>query len=242
MESIFIETDTGFFPGIPWIPDPSEEVGSYPSVEQFPELPVENPLKLDRLKPLLGEAISLVVPSACTCFVRGPSGSGKSLLLRAVADLDLNEGEVWLGELRRSEMAAHRWRRRVGLLPAESHWWEDRVGTHHRAWSEAILGALGFETDVLDWSVSRLSTGEKQRLALARLLANRPAALLLDEPVANLDAANAERVVKVIDNYQKAHGAPLLWVSHGSENAAAACRGTLWLDEGKVVKRELQWN
>lgn len=183
-----------------------------------------------------------MVPPACTCFVRGPSGSGKSLLLRAVADLDLNEGEVWLGRLRRSAVAAHHWRRRVGLLPAESHWWEDRVGAHQEAWPEAVLETLGFGSDVLGWSVSRLSTGEKQRLALARLLANRPAALLLDEPVANLDAANAERVVKVIDEYQQRHRIPVLWVSHGSENAATPCRGTLWLDEGKVVKRELQWS
>jgi ABC-type lipoprotein export system ATPase subunit len=174
--------------------------------------------------------------------VRGPSGSGKSLLLRAVVDLDRNAGEVWLGPQRRNAVAAHHWRRRVGLLPAESHWWEDQVGAHQASWPEATLETLGFGIDVLGWSVSRLSTGEKQRLALARLLANRPAALLLDEPVANLDAQNAERVVKVIDDYRRAHHTPILWVSHGEENAAIPGHGTLWLDGGRVVKRELPWS
>ena len=186
--------------------------------------------------------MSLRVPASCTCFVRGPSGSGKSLLLRAVDDLDVNEGEVWLGNRRRSAMAAHQWRRLVGLLPAESHWWEDRVGDHHEAWPLPVLKDLGFDSDVLGWSVSRLSTGERQRLALARLLANEPAALLLDEPVANLDSANAGRVVEVINSYQQSRQAPVLWVSHGEENSDAPCQGTIWLEARRVVRQVLQWN
>ncbi len=205
-------------------------------------MPANNSLRLEHLKPLHGEAVSLRVPAGCTCFVRGPSGAGKSLLLRAVADLDVNEGEVWLGDRRRSAMAAHRWRRLAGYLPAESHWWEDRVGDHQTHWPEPVLEKLGFAIDVLQWSVSRLSTGEKQRLALARLLAGQPSALLLDEPVANLDSANAERVTRVIDDYRQERRTPILWVSHGSENIATACRGILWLEKGKEVGRELEWS
>lgn len=189
----------------------------------------------------MGSPISLEVPASCSCFVRGPSGAGKSLLLRAVADLDPNQGEVLLGQRRRSRTPAHQWRRLVGYLPAESHWWEDEVGLHHQNWSAEVLEALGFDDDVLHWSVARLSTGEKQRLALARLLANEPAALLLDEPVANLDAANAERVVAVIVRYQSQRNTPLLWVSHGQENGSISCRGTLWLEKGRPVKLELPW-
>ena len=199
-------------------------------------------MRLENLRPLMGEPLSIEVPAACTLFVRGPSGAGKSLLLRAVADLDPNHGEVWLGEQQRSRMPAHLWRRLVGYLPAESHWWEDRVGSHQENWPEELLEALGFGSEVLHWSVSRLSTGEKQRLALARLLANQPAALLLDEPVSNLDAANALRVVKVINSYQERKQTPILWVSHGEENQSVSCQGTLWLKEGKLVRLEKQWN
>jgi len=197
---------------------------------------------LEQLCPLKGSPISVEVPAARTLFVRGPSGAGKSLLLRAVVDLDPNDGEVWLGEQRRSRMPGHLWRRLVGYLPAESYWWEDRVGTHHENWSKTVLEALGFDIEVLDWSVSRLSTGEKQRLALARLLANRPTALLLDEPVANLDAANAQRVVEAILSYQEERQSPILWVSHGEEHESVSGQGTLWLRQGEVVKLEQPWN
>src|SRR5712675_528466 len=55
--------------------------------------------------------------------VRGPSGAGKTLLLRAVADLDPNEGLVTLDGLDRSTIAGPEWRRLVGYVPAEPGWW-----------------------------------------------------------------------------------------------------------------------
>jgi ABC-type iron transport system FetAB ATPase subunit len=147
-------------------------------------------------------------------LLSGPSGSGKSLLLRAVADLDPNEGEVWLDGSARSATPAPLWRRRVGLLPAESHWWGELVGDHFSAGAEALLRSLGFGPDVLGWSVGRLSTGERQRLALARMLALSPQALLLDEATANLDPPNRERVEGIIGSYRVERCAPVLWVSH----------------------------
>lgn len=81
----------------------------------------------------------------------------------------------------------------------------------------ALLAGLGFEPDVVAWSVSRLSTGERQRLALARLLAQDPEALLLDEATANLDPANRERVELVLANYRTSRAAAVLWVSHDPE-------------------------
>src|SRR5208282_3582871 len=62
--------------------------------------------------------------------VRGASGAGKTLLLRAIADLDPNSGGVRLDGVDRSVMRAPLWRRRVGYLPAEPGWWTDRIGEH----------------------------------------------------------------------------------------------------------------
>ena len=62
--------------------------------------------------------------------VRGPSGSGKSLMLRAIADLDPAEGEITLDGTPRARIPAPEWRRRVAFVPAESGWWDDRVGAH----------------------------------------------------------------------------------------------------------------
>ncbi|WP_456372614.1 ABC transporter ATP-binding protein [Thiolapillus sp.] len=149
--------------------------------------------------------------------LHGESGSGKTLLLRALADLDINQGEVLLEGIRRETFSGPQWRRQVGLLPAESHWWDDRVGAHANHWPMPVLHALGFSDDVLDWQSGRLSSGEKQRLALARMLANHPRVLLLDEPSANLDGRNTEIVEKIIGDYLHAEQAAALWVSHDPE-------------------------
>jgi ABC-type iron transport system FetAB ATPase subunit len=171
-------------------------------------------LRLEGLQSRVLEPVDLSLEAGELAFLSGASGSGKSLLLRAIADLDPNQGEVWLDGSARSRMPAPLWRRRVGLLPAESHWWGDRVGDHFVGDSEDLLERLGFGPDVLGWSVGRLSTGERQRLALARLLALSPQALLLDEATANLDPPNRERAEGVIEDYRGERAAAVLWVSH----------------------------
>ena len=190
-----------------------------------------------------------VEPGECVAL-SGPSGCGKTLLLRALADLDPAEGNVRLDGESRDEMPAPLWRRRVGWLPAESAWWAERVGDHFRSQrtevrgqpvpnigkSEAlavrstemqrscfqILEKLGFEKDVLEWRVERLSTGEKQRLALFRLLLNEPEVLLLDEPTAALDHTNVGLVENLIATYRRDRDVAVLWVSHDPEQIARA--------------------
>ena len=179
-------------------------------------------LRLDGLSTMLLREVDLTLAAGERVFLSGASGSGKSLLLRAVADLDPHRGEVWLDDLPRSRLTPPEWRRRVGLLPAESHWWAETVGEHWRAPAagspiEALLVALGFDVDVSGWAITRLSTGERQRLALARLLLNQPQALLLDEATANLDSVNRERVETVLEDYRAAHATAMLWVSHDPE-------------------------
>ena len=179
-------------------------------------------LRLDGLSTMLLREVDLTLAAGERLFLSGASGSGKSLLLRAVADLDSHRGEVWLDDLPRSRLTPPEWRRRVGLLPAESHWWAETVGEHWRAPAagspiEALLVALGFDVDVSGWAITRLSTGERQRLALARLLLNQPQALLLDEATANLDSVNRERVETVLEDYRAAHATAMLWVSHDPE-------------------------
>lgn len=179
-------------------------------------------LRLDGLSTMLLREVDLTLAAGEKIFLSGASGSGKSLLLRAVADLDPHRGEVWLDDLPRSRLTPPEWRRRVGLLPAESHWWAETVGEHWRAPAagspiEALLVALGFDVDVSGWAITRLSTGERQRLALARLLLNQPQALLLDEATANLDSVNRERVETVLEDYRAAHATAMLWVSHDPE-------------------------
>jgi len=170
--------------------------------------------------------------------LHGDSGSGKTLLLRALADLDPNQGEVKLEGSPRESFSGPRWRRKVGLLPAESHWWEDQVGPHAEHWPMEVLAALGFSPQVLDWQTGRLSSGEKQRLALARLLANRPRVLLLDEPTANLDQGNTAAVEAIVRQYLKETGAAALWVSHDPAQLARLARRRAMMKEGRLTMED----
>jgi ABC-type iron transport system FetAB ATPase subunit len=192
-------------------------------------------LKVSRLRSqgVIGPCELVLAAGECVCL-SGPSGAGKTLLLRAIADLDPHDGEVKLNGESCATLRAPQWRRRVGLLPAESAWWHDTVGPHFREPDSALLQKLGFSSEALAWEVRRLSTGERQRLALARLLANEPQVLLLDEPTASLDPANVGKVEQVIDEYRREHGAAVLWVSHDPQQIARVSDRQLRLQDGRV--------
>ncbi|MDX5333301.1 MAG: ABC transporter ATP-binding protein [Gammaproteobacteria bacterium] len=182
------------------------------------------------LKTALFGPVSFAVAAGECLVLRGPSGAGKSQLLRALADLDPSEGEVWLEGVERRAMPVTAWRRAVGLLPAEAAWWHETVGAHFPEPAAVDVAALGFRAGVMDWEVTRLSSGERQRLALLRVLANRPRVLLLDEPTANLDDDNAARVEALVRAYLQEHGACALWVSHDPAEVQRMADQVLVLD------------
>jgi UDP-glucose/iron transport system ATP-binding protein len=159
--------------------------------------------------------VSLTVPGGQVVCLSGPSGSGKSRLLRAVADLEPHGGRVALGDAVQLDAPAHHWRRRVVMVPADSQWWFDDVGSHFPDDPGTTLPpALGFPPEVVGWSVSRLSSGERQRLALWRALSLQPEALLLDEPTANLDRDSTEAIETWLLNEIRRRRIAVLWVAH----------------------------
>lgn len=169
--------------------------------------------------PLIGP-VNLSLAAGESLAIEGPSGSGKSLLLRALADLDPSEGEVLLEGRPRGDFPAPDWRRRVALVPAESGWWAERVGAHFRAEPDPapVLDRLGL-AGALGWEVARVSTGERARLALARALQMRPRVLLLDEPTAALDLVATEMVEALLAE-EMAAGLALVLVTHDPGQAA----------------------
>jgi ABC-type lipoprotein export system ATPase subunit len=132
-------------------------------------------------------------------------------------------------------MSGPDWRRQVGYLAAVPGWWADRVGTHFADKDAArpLVEALGFKVEAFDWPVSRLSTGEGQRLALARLLVGAPSVLLLDEPTGAVDEA-ARKSVETIIKDRLAHGAAIIVVTHDPDQAARLASRRLTLDDGAV--------
>jgi phosphate-transporting ATPase len=181
--------------------------------------------------------------SAGECIaVRGPSGAGKTLLLRAIADLDPNEGLVTLDGCDRSTIAGPEWRRLVGYVPAEPGWWADTVGEHFGEWTAALafVRGLGFPEETKAWPITRLSTGERLRLALIRALMVRPKVLLLDEPTAALDAASVAAVEALIGTRIRA-GLAVLWVTHDAQQAKRVAHRLLVVGGGQVREEVPEW-
>ena len=172
--------------------------------------------------------------------VSGPSGAGKSIMLRAIADLDVNQGSVILDGVAREAIDAPEWRRKVCYLAAEAGWWADIVGAHFpdRDAAAALLPDLNLTPEALDWSVSRLSTGERQRLALARLLLLRPRVMLLDEPTSGLDR-DAEARVEAILQARLEQEVSILLVTHSPEQASRMARRRMTIEHGRVAEAPL---
>ncbi len=169
----------------------------------------------------LAEALTF---SAGECVaVSGPSGSGKSRFLRVLADLDVSDGEVSLNGIPWSAFTGPDWRARVTYVGAEAGWWGERVGDHFfeadRDVARDRLPSLGLPREALDWDVVRLSTGERQRLALLRALVQEPDVLLLDEPTASLDEGTTGKVEAVLARHL-ARGGILFLVTHDLAQAA----------------------
>ncbi len=188
-------------------------------------------LKTDIFGPL-----SLQLDAGECVSIRGKSGTGKSVFLRAIADLDPNDGSVTLGDIKRVNIPAFEWRRMVMLLPAESGWWADGVGEHFEdaAAAKKLLDILALPVEVLDWQVSRLSTGERQRLAIARALSFSPKVLLLDEPTAALDP-QATEFVETIMRQQMDAGVSIILVTHDEAQAHRMADRSYVLENNSLV-------
>lgn len=173
----------------------------------------------------------------CVC-ISGASGSGKSLLLRALADLDPHQGEIYLDDVACSGISAPQWRSAVALVMAESQWWSECVRDHFdNAGQEGRLEQLGLPGKAMDWEMARCSTGEKQRLSLLRTLAQSPSALLLDEPTGNLDEGSTRRVEALLDEYRQQRQAALLWVSHDERQIERVAQRSFVLRDGKLEQQ-----
>jgi len=164
------------------------------------------------------------------------------LLLRAIADLDPNEGLVRLDGRDRSTIPGPEWRRLVGYVPAEPGWWADTVGEHFGEWTGALplLRDLGFPEEAKGWPIARLSTGERLRLALIRALMVWPKVLLVDEPTAALDPASRVAVESLIATRVRA-GFAVLWVTHDTEQAKRIAHRLLVVKDGWVREEVPEW-
>src|SRR5947209_5006426 len=113
-------------------------------------------LELLGLKRLHVGPVDLRVQAGECVVIQGKSGSGKSVLLRTIADLDPHEGDARLEGSACSAMPAPQWRRRVTYVAAESGWWAERVDQHFASGDELArwLPRVGLPHGAEAWPVA----------------------------------------------------------------------------------------
>ncbi|MET4043387.1 putative ABC transport system ATP-binding protein [Bradyrhizobium sp. RT6a] len=184
-------------------------------------------------------SVSLDLQDGECVALQGPSGVGKTLLLRSIADLDPNEGTVKLDGTLREAMPAPTWRKRVTYLAAEPGWWSDIVQEHFSGWDEALplVERLGLPPSCGPWPIQRLSTGERQRLGLVRALMLRSRVLLLDEPTSALDSTSAAAVESLIAE-RASNGTSVVWSTHDDAQARrVGSRVLVMNDKGGIEEK-----
>ncbi len=185
--------------------------------------------------PLRGFDLELTLPVERTTALVGPSGAGKTSTLRVVAGLlEPARGGVSLDGATWNGLPPER--RRVGFV------FQDYALFPHMSvrGNVAYAGPVGdllerFRISHLaDARPRELSGGERQRVALARALARQPEVLLLDEPLAALDAHTKTQVRGELHELLRDLGLPTLLVTHDYEDAAALADEVGVLVEGKL--------
>jgi putative ABC transport system ATP-binding protein len=180
-------------------------------------------------RPIL-ESVSLSVDRDESLLIEGKSGAGKTTLFNVLGLLEPPTGGTLridgddvtaLGERARAKLR----RETIGYVFQEFHLVPDltayenaampqeHAGSRDEEWLDTLFTTLGI-ADRTDAYPATLSGGEKQRLAIARALANRPQVVLADEPTGQLDADTAGAVLEVLVDLQRETEAALVVVSH----------------------------
>ncbi|MGR7945075.1 ABC transporter ATP-binding protein [Paenibacillus sp. M.A.Huq-81] len=183
-------------------------------------------------EPYLWSGLTASIKQPEVIAVTGPSGQGKSTLLRMLACLDVpDHGDMRLhGKSYRETDPVH-WRKKVCyvaqhavMLPGSvEDNWRTASRLHGTTYDKRLAALLveraGLGHIPLDQSSSDLSGGEKQRVALIRSLMLRSDVLLLDEITASLDEDNSKRIEELLLDWHYEHGTTLVWVTHDKVQA-----------------------
>ena len=195
--------------------------------------------------------VAVSLDAGLTAIV-GPSGSGKTTILNVIAGvLRPDRAVVRIDDQVVADTPAGIWRaahrRRIGYVFQEprlfphltirqnlmfGHWFNRKVPGGIDSAEVIDLLNLG---GLLGRRPSRLSGGEKQRVALGRALLAKPRLLLMDEPLASIDRAHRETILPYLDRVRAEHAVPTIYVTHTWSEVADRADHVVELADGAVV-------
>jgi molybdate transport system ATP-binding protein len=192
--------------------------------------------------------VDLKLPASGITVVFGPSGSGKTTLLRCLAGLEKSQtmeiaGEVWQNE--NTFIPVNQ--RAIGMVFQDSrlfphlnvrknllYGYKRTPVDSRRLHLEEVMHVLALE-NLMERGIENLSGGEKQRVALGRALLISPKILLMDEPLAALDAQRKTEIIPFIRKIEKELSIPIIYVTHSMNEVLQLVDTIVILKEGKVV-------
>lgn len=195
--------------------------------------------------------ISLEINPNDFMVLLGPSGSGKSTLLRLLNGLNSPiSGEIKFHDEGILNVDHKQLRKKVGMVFQSpvmingsvkdnltlTHKWEKHSAVFNSEELTDILEKVGLNNDFLDKDAKSLSGGEQQRIALARVLLNKPEVLLLDEPTANLDPQLAVKILDLICKLSKDLKLTVLLVTHHHTEVEKYAKKVLFMVGGEIVE------
>lgn len=191
------------------------------------------------------------LPATGVTALFGPSGCGKTTVLRAIAGLEraagrvVVAGEVWQDDSTGRWVPPHQ--RALGYVIQEAALFPHLDVNHNLRYGlrrvpaaqrqvplDEVVELLGIG-HLMQRRTTTLSGGERQRVAIARALATSPRLLLMDEPLAALDAARKAEVLPYLDRLQASLRIPVLYVSHSLEEVARLADHLVLMAAGKAL-------
>jgi putative ABC transport system ATP-binding protein len=213
--------------------------------------------KMDNINVVGVENINLKIKRGEFICIMGPSGSGKSTMLHLMGCLDKpTSGKVFIDGIDTSKMSedelANLRRDKIGFVFQLFNLYptltalenvelpmiiakKDKEFRRKRALE--LLKMVEMEK-LKDHLPSELSGGQRQKIAIARSLANNPRIILADEPTGNLDSKSGEEVMKIFKDLNK-KGKTIVIVTH-NENVAKFAERIILLKDGKIIKDEIK--
>lgn len=190
--------------------------------------------------------VSLTVAEGETLALLGPSGCGKSSLLRGVVGLEPSSGQIVVDGVSLAGVPVHE--RMIGMVFQDAQLFPHRTVAGNIAYGlkgqsksqiadrvKEVLELVGLE-GMGERSVTTLSGGQAQRVALARSLAPRPSLLLLDEPLSALDRVLRERLSHDLREILTAARVTAIYVTHDHDEAFTVADRVGIMDQGKILQ------